>query len=259
MPRRFGPFLVAAVVAGCVAPVAAAQPPAIRTANPAKRGLTDSAFPRTIQVADNVYTYEDFHAGPEKVTTTNLFVVTDQGVLVADGHRSAAETEGCVHPASNAMRDRSADAAAKVGWAGAWRLPADAMLVSNRHSLKLGAERIDILFLSGIFLNRVFPAMRSAHPSEWRTTLDRADLMKPDISIPGHGFTETGPVSREEGVRHLSQGARGRHHRGGETAACRRAGRPGRQTGERRESASWTPASSQGSIAIRKVEEALNG
>ena len=44
----------------------------------------------------NVYTYEDFHAGPEKFTTTNMFVVTNEGVLVADGQGSPAETQGLV-------------------------------------------------------------------------------------------------------------------------------------------------------------------
>ena len=64
-----------------------AQAPVVRTADPIKRGLALGDFPRTIKVADNVYTYEDFHAGPEKFTTTNMFVVTDEGVLVADGQR----------------------------------------------------------------------------------------------------------------------------------------------------------------------------
>src|SRR5215470_3285848 len=72
---------------------AAAQ---VRTADPAKRGLKESDFPRTIRVTDNVYTYEDFHAGDEKFTTTNLFVVTPDGVLVADGQGSVPETKGLV-------------------------------------------------------------------------------------------------------------------------------------------------------------------
>ena len=36
------------------------------------------------------------NAGPEKFTTTNMFVVTDEGVLVADGQGSSAETKGLV-------------------------------------------------------------------------------------------------------------------------------------------------------------------
>src|SRR5216684_5096151 len=92
---RLTPFLVTALLAG-VAATATAQPLGVRTADPAKRGLKESDFPRTIKVADNVYTYEDFHAGPEKFTTTNMFVVTDEGVLVADGQGSPAETRGLV-------------------------------------------------------------------------------------------------------------------------------------------------------------------
>src|SRR5437764_7239012 len=88
------PLFIAAIL-GLFAASAVAQP-VVRTADPAKRGLKESDFPRTIRVADNVYTYEDFHAGPEKFTTTNMFVVTGDGVLVADGQGSVAETKGLV-------------------------------------------------------------------------------------------------------------------------------------------------------------------
>src|SRR5258707_7123632 len=70
--------------------------PVVPTADPAKRGLKESDFPRTIKITDNVYTYEDFHAGPEKFTTTNMFVVTGEGVQVADGQGSPPETKGLV-------------------------------------------------------------------------------------------------------------------------------------------------------------------
>src|SRR6266851_8292243 len=171
------PFLVIALLAG-VAASAAAQPLVVHTADPAKRGLAVSD-PRTIKVADNVYTYEDFHAGPEKFTTTNMFVVTDEGVLVADGQGSPAETKGLVdaiakvtprpikyvvvcsdhgdhtagnasfpsgvtyivHPTSKAILDRAADAAARSGrGGGGWRLPADAQLISDKKTLTLGGE-----------------------------------------------------------------------------------------------------------------------
>src|SRR5260370_31594021 len=90
---RLTPFLVTALLAG-VAATATAQPLVVHTADPAKRGLAVSDFPRTIKVADNVYTYEDFHAGPEKFTTTNMFLVTNEGALVAACHRIPAETKG---------------------------------------------------------------------------------------------------------------------------------------------------------------------
>src|SRR5438552_15611308 len=94
MPR-LTPFLTTALLAALAA-AALAQPPVVRTADPAKRGLKESDFPRTVKVSDNVYTYEDFHSGPEKFTTTNMFVVTDAGVLVADGQGSPAATKGLV-------------------------------------------------------------------------------------------------------------------------------------------------------------------
>src|SRR5262249_50882135 len=115
-----------------------------------------------------------------------------------------------IHPTSKAILDRAANG---------WKPPADAVLVSDTRSFALGRRAVDvmflgrahtggdlavwlpqqkILFLSEIFLNRVFPAMRSACPSEWLKTLDRAEAMKADIFVAGHGFTETGPVSREE-------------------------------------------------------------
>jgi glyoxylase-like metal-dependent hydrolase (beta-lactamase superfamily II) len=313
---RLTPFLVAALLAG-VAATATAQPLGVRTADPAKRGLKVSDFPRTIKVADNVYTYEDFHAGPEKFTTTNMFVVTDEGVLVADGQGSTAETRGLVdaiakvttkpikyvvicsdhgdhtagnssfpvgityiiHPTSKAILDRSADAAARSGRGGGWTLPADAQLVSDSKTLTLGGEemrilflgrahtggdlsvylpRRKILFLSETFLNRVFPAMRSAYPTEWLKALDRAEAMNADIDIAGHGFTETGPVSKEE-LRAYRQAVAAviaeatRLHKAGlsvdEAIAQANWGDYG----------SWTLSSSQGPIAIRKVYEELNG
>jgi len=295
----------------------APQSPVVRTADPIKRGLALTDFPRTLKVTDNVYTYEDFHAGPEKFTTTNMFVVSSEGVLVADGQGSPAETKGLVdaiakvtpqpikyvviasdhgdhtagnvsfpagvtyivHPTSKAILDKAADAAAKAGREPVWRLPANPVLVSDRHSLKLGSENIDvlflgrahtggdlavslprqkILFLSEIFLNRVFPAMRSAYPSEWVKALDRAEAIKPDIYIAGHGFTETGPVSREEfGAYRKALNAVI-----AEATRLHRAGVPVDEAVKQvnwGEYASWTLASSQGPIAVRKVYEELNG
>src|SRR5262252_7983476 len=156
------PVLIALIVA-LVASSALAQPSVVRTADPAKRGLKESDFPRTIRVTENVYTYEDFHAGDEKFTTTNMFVVGDDGVLVCDGQGSPAETKGLVdaiakvtskpikyvviasdhgdhtggntsfpagityivHPTSKAILDRSAEASRSTS---TWRLPADADL-----------------------------------------------------------------------------------------------------------------------------------
>jgi len=288
----------------------------VRTADPIKRGLKLTDFPRTIKVTDNVYTYEDFHAGDEKFTTTNMFVVTDQGVLVADGQGSVPETKGLVdaiakvttqpikfvvicsdhgdhtagnaafpagvtyviHPTSKAILERAEAARAGRG-GGGWQLPADAMLVSDRKSLTLGAETIDILFLgrahtggdlavslprqkilflSEIFLNRVFPAMRSAYPTEWLKTLDRAEAMKPDLYVAGHGSTESAPVSKEE----LREYHKAMDAVIAEAKRLHKTGVPVDDAVKQAnfgQYADWTLSKSQGPIAIRKVYEELNG
>ena len=294
-----------------------AQQPVVRTADPIKRGMKLSDFPRTVKVSDNVYTYEDFHAGPEKFTTTNMFVVTSDGVLVADGQGSPAETKGLVeaikkvtpkpittvviasdhgdhtagnasftasvhyiiHPTSKAILDRSAEAAAKSGRDGGWKLPADAELVADKKTFEMGGEPVEILFLgrshtggdlavwlprqkilflSEIYLNRVFPAMRSAYPSEWLNALDRAEAMHANIYIAGHGFTETGPVSQEE----LREYHKAMTAVIAEATRLHKAGVPVDQAVAQAnwgDYASWTLASSQGPIAIRKVYEELSG
>jgi len=244
-------------------------------------------------------------------------VVTSDGVLVADGQGSPAETKGLVeairtgtpkpittgaiasdhgdhtagnasspagvhyiiHPNSKAILDRSAEAAAKTGREGGWKLPADAELVADKKSFEMGGEPIEILFLgrshtggdlavwlprqkilflSEIYLNRVFPAMRSAYPTEWLKALDRAEAMHANIYIAGHGFTETGPVSQEE-LR--------AYHKAmtaviAEATRLYKAGVPVDEAIKQAnwgEYASWTLASSQGPIAIRKVYEELSG
>ena len=66
----------------------------MRTADPYARGYTDADFPRVQELAEGVYSYEQLRsAGEEKFTTVSMFVVTDEGVLVADGQGSVEETQ----------------------------------------------------------------------------------------------------------------------------------------------------------------------
>ena len=300
----------------CAIPAILAAQEVVRTADPGKRGLKESDFPRTIKVADNIYTYEDFHAGDEKFTTTNMFVVTDQGVLVADGQGDPRATRGLVdaiarvtpkpikyvvicsdhgdhtggnvsfpagvtylvHPTSKAILDRQAAGRAGRGGAG-WKLPESAEVVADRKTIKLGREEIEILFLgrahtggdlsvylprrkilfmSETFLNRVFPAMRSAYPADWLGALTAAGRMDVDVYIPGHGFTEKGDVSKQE-LR--------AYHKAlaaviAEATRLHNAGVPVDDAitqADWGEYGAWTLATSQGPIAIRKVYEELDG
>jgi cyclase len=115
-----------------------------------------------------------------------------------------------------------------------------------------------ILFMSEAYLNRVFPAMRSAYPSEWVTMIDRALAMDVDIFVPGHGFVETAKASREELVEYQKAlkyviGEVQRLHKLGLSAE------------DARKQANWGPykewylADSQDIIAIRKIYEELEG
>ena len=301
-------FAAGAIGAAFLSTILIAQQPVVRTGDPIKRGMQLTDFPRTVKVARNVYTYEDFHAGPEKFTTTNMFVVTADGVLVADGQGSPAETKGLVdairrvtpkpittvviasdhgdhtagnasfpagvhyiiHPTSKAILEQ-----ARSGW----KPPADAELVADKKTITMGSEEMEILFLgrshtggdlavwlpreqilflSETYLNRVFPAMRSAYPSEWLKALDRAEAMKASVYIAGHGFTETGPVSQEEirayhnaMVAVIAEATR--LYQDGVTVDQAIAQANFGEYG------SWTLAASQGPIAIRKVYEELSG
>mgnify|MGYP003694174103 CR=1 FL=1 len=66
MPRIAAALLCSAALVSLSSAFVATQN-VVRTADPAKRGLKTADFPRTIKVADNVYTYEDFHAGAREV------------------------------------------------------------------------------------------------------------------------------------------------------------------------------------------------
>jgi cyclase len=58
--------------------------------------------------------------------------------------------------------------------------------------------REKILFMSEAYLNRIFPAMRSAYPSEWVETIERAQAMDVEVYVPGHGFVESPEILEEE-------------------------------------------------------------
>jgi glyoxylase-like metal-dependent hydrolase (beta-lactamase superfamily II) len=279
----------------------------VRTADPARRGLSDADFPRVQQLAPNVYSYEQLRsAGNERFTTVSLFVVTADGVLVADGQGNAAETKRMideiakitprpithvvicsdhgdhtggnsafpasvtylVHPTSKAVLD-----------AGRTPLPATTRVVAEREALTLGGTAIEVLFLgrahtggdlmvylprekvlfmSEAYLNRVFPAMRSAYPSEWVATIERAQKMDVDTFVPGHGFVESPAILKEEletyrrAVAQVIAEARRLHAAGVPVEAAVTQAKFG-------DLESWTIRSSQGPIAVRRVYLELDG
>jgi hypothetical protein len=100
--------------------------------------------------------------------------------------------------------------------------------------------------------------MRSAWPSDWLHALDRAEKIDASIYIPGHGFTESAAISKEE-LSNFHQALRSVID---EATRLYKAGVPVDDAIKQAnwgQYGSWTLASSQGPIAIRKVYEELSG
>lgn len=205
----------------------------------------------------------------EKIrTVTNLpvrwYVVgSDHGDHTAGNAALPAGIRWIVHPTSRTQM----------------RLDSVPAMASDREVVDLGGIRVEILFLgrahtggdlavhvpgerilflSEAYLNRVFPAMRSAYPSEWIRTLDKALAMDVERFVPGHGFIEEPAVSREElvafrgALRAVIDEATRLHARGvSESDAAR--------TADWGQYARWFLAEQQGPIAIRRVYEELSG
>src|SRR5262245_21715200 len=64
--------------------------------------------------------------------------------------------------------------------------------------LEVYLPRERILFMSEAFINRIFPSMANAYPSEWVETLKRAEQMDVAMFIPAHGFIDNAAVLKEE-------------------------------------------------------------
>ena len=120
----------------------------------------------------------------------------------------------------------------------------------------LPAQRL--LFMSEAYLNRVFPAMRSAYPSEWVSVIDRALALDVDRFVPGHGFIEESRVSREEliefrkALQFVIAEVRALKARGLTADDAERQANWGPYT-------EWFLREQQAPIAVRKVYEELEG
>lgn len=56
----------------------------------------------------------------------------------------------------------------------------------------------NVLFLGEIYFHRLFPAMRTAYPSEWLATIKKAQAMNAAWYIPGHGFVDDQTTMKAE-------------------------------------------------------------
>lgn len=105
----------------------------------------------------------------------------------------------------------------------------------------------NLVFMSEVFMNRVFPPMRSAFPKEWGASLQRALHLKAHRYIPGHGFVDGPERSREEmqafraAITYIRSEAR------------RLQNAPPGNGADWGEYASWMLADSQGAIALKRL------
>jgi cyclase len=212
----------------------------------ATRGLTEKDFPRTRELAPNVYSYEALRneTGGQK-TTVNLVVIGSDGVLVADGQGNVAQTKQLVdwiktrtaqpiryvivcsdhgdHTGGNAAFPSTAtfiaSPASKKVLEDAGKPPLPTDTVAARRVLHLGATDVEVLplgrshtggdlsvwvpsakvlFLSETYVHQLFPAMRSAYPSEWIATIRKAQAIDATWYVPGHGFVDDAPILKAD-------------------------------------------------------------
>ena len=285
----------------------------LRTGDPYARGLSDADFPRVVELAPDVYAYEQLRsAGEERFTTVSMFVVTSEGVLVADGQGGVEETQRLIdtiaeittqpithvvvcsdhgdhtagnsafpsdaaffaHPTSAATLARNAE---RRGDGPEVVLPTD--LVEDQRVLQLGDKEIHIrffgrahtggdlvvhlpnesvLFMSEAYLNRIFPAMRSAYPSEWVSMIEAVQALDVETYVPGHGFVDSPTVLREELETYRSAMVQ-------VIAEAKRLHGLGLSADEAAEQAdfgdleTWSLRESQGGTAVRRIYLELNG
>ena len=270
----------------------------VRTAYPEKRGVALSAFPRTIKLADNVYGYEDIRN--PGFTTVSMFVVGNDGVLLADGQGSPDATRKLLdaiarvtpkpvkwyvvgsdhgdHTAGNSVLPKDITYIVSKASKEQMKSAAPAM-TGDKEVINLGGIEVQalylgrahtggdllvylprqkILFMSEVYLNRVFPAMRSAYPTEWVSVVDKALKLDVDRFVPGHGFIEEPKASREELIEYQKAlraviAEVNRLHKLGLSAddAAKQA-----NWGMHKE---WFLVDQQGPIAVRKVYEEIEG
>ena len=115
-----------------------------------------------------------------------------------------------------------------------------------------------ILFMSEVYLNRVFPAMRSAYPTEWVGVIDKALALDVTRFVPGHGFIED-PVASKEELVEFQKALKA------VIAEVKRLHALGLSADEAVKQAQWGPykdwflAEQQAPIAVRKVYEEIEG
>jgi len=289
---------VIAVLSVALALMSAPSIAQVRTAYPEKRGLKLTDFPRTIKLADNVYGYEeirqpgfttvslfvvgsdgvliaDAQGSPDatqklleaiaKVTSKPIkwyIVGSDHGDHTAGNSVLPKDIPLIVTPFSKAQMKLDAPAMASdeqiINVGG---IEVQALYLGRAHTggdLVVYLPKQKILFMSEVFLNRVFPAMRSAYPTEWIGVIDKALKFDVDRFVPGHGFIEEPKASREELIEY-------RNALRAVIAEVHRLHTMGLSAEDAAKQANWGPykewflVEQQGPIAVRRIYQEIEG
>jgi 2-keto-3-deoxy-L-rhamnonate aldolase RhmA len=120
-----------------------------------------------------------------------------------------------------------------------------------------------VLFLGEIYMRGLFPAMRSAYPSEWLDTIKKGQAMDVSWYIPGHGFIDDA-ASMERDLETYRQSIATvinesqRLHSAGEScespSACSAADKANWGQYE-----DWTASNNQAPFAIKRVYQQIEG
>src|SRR5262249_21167944 len=127
-----------------------------------------------------------------------------------------------------------------------------------------------VLFMSEAYLHRIFPAMRSAYPTEWLATVKKAKTLNATWYVPGHGFVDDAKSLKAEldeyqkALEYVVKESK-RLHAAGVPCAAPPAGVTPPPKCEAAQKANWGPfgdwtlRGGQEEVAIRKVYEELDG
>ena len=270
----------------------------VRTAYPEKRGLKLSEFPRVVRLADNVYGYEEIRQPGFTTVSLFVIGSDGVLIADGQGSPAATQTmlnhiakvtnkppkwyivgsDHGDHTAGNAVLPKDITYIVSKTSQAQMKLAAPAM-TSDRQSIDVGGIEVQaifagrahtggdllvylpkqkILFMSEVYLNRVFPAMRSAYPSEWVAVIDKALAMDVERYVPGHGFIEEPKASREELIEYQKAMRY-------VIAEVKRLHKLGVSADDAARQANWGPykdwflVEQQAPIAVRKIYEEIEG
>jgi len=270
----------------------------VRTAYPDKRGVALAEFPRTIKLAENVYGYEDIRnpgfttVSMFVVGNDGVLLVDGQGSV--DATKKLVEAIAKVtpkpikwyvvgsdhgdHTAGNSVLPKDLTYIVTPFSKAQMKLDVPAM-IGDRQVINIGGIEVQalnlgrahtggdlvvylpkqkILFMSEVYLNRVFPAMRSAYPTEWLSVINWALQMDVERYVPGHGFIEEPKASREELIEYQKAMR-------AVIAEVNRLHKLGLSADDAAKQADWGPykewflVEQQGPIAVRKIYEEIDG